>query len=252
MDETWLRKQDAKLLQSYQRTWEAGARAAGHFLACAPGCHQCCLGVFEITSLDARRLLWGLQELAGGREKFERASGFASAREGGSGGTRLRRVGWVAAGPPQVRHPLQAQALLARAKEPRLRGAGRAPTTHPRPLPPEPPRMRQQSWTHAHLAHRHPREALRQAFPGCAITGKLSGSEEAREVFFQRFAQLPCPVLDPGTGRCLLYPFRLPPLRVAGHSPPAPPWPRAPRAPTRAPAKPDARSFFPPPKSQHP
>jgi hypothetical protein len=35
-----------------------------------------------------------------GREEVERASGFASAREGGSGGSRPRRSGWVVAGPP--------------------------------------------------------------------------------------------------------------------------------------------------------
>jgi hypothetical protein len=38
-----------------------------------------------------------------GRAKFERASGFASAREGGSGGTRPRWCGRAVAGPPKER-----------------------------------------------------------------------------------------------------------------------------------------------------
>ncbi len=39
---------DAALAESYAR--------AGHWMACKPGCHPCCIGVFPITSLDAARL----------------------------------------------------------------------------------------------------------------------------------------------------------------------------------------------------
>lgn len=37
----------------------AAERSAGH-LACRPGCHQCCIGVFAITPLDATALREGL------------------------------------------------------------------------------------------------------------------------------------------------------------------------------------------------
>jgi Fe-S-cluster containining protein len=33
---------------------------SGHWLACRPGCHQCCVGVFAISQLDAERLREGL------------------------------------------------------------------------------------------------------------------------------------------------------------------------------------------------
>jgi Fe-S-cluster containining protein len=36
---------------------------AGDWLACRPGCTQCCIGVFPITQLDAIRLREGLAEL---------------------------------------------------------------------------------------------------------------------------------------------------------------------------------------------
>ncbi|MDQ2924961.1 MAG: YkgJ family cysteine cluster protein [Acidobacteriota bacterium] len=39
---------DAALADSYAR--------AGQWMACKPGCHPCCIGVFPITSLDAARL----------------------------------------------------------------------------------------------------------------------------------------------------------------------------------------------------
>ncbi len=38
-------------------------RRAGHWLACRPGCSQCCHGVFAISTLDAARLRMGLQNL---------------------------------------------------------------------------------------------------------------------------------------------------------------------------------------------
>ena len=36
------------------------ARRAGAWLACRPGCHQCCVGVFPISQLDAETLRGGL------------------------------------------------------------------------------------------------------------------------------------------------------------------------------------------------
>ena len=39
------------------------ARRAGAWLLCAPGCTQCCMGVFPVTQLDAARLREGLAKL---------------------------------------------------------------------------------------------------------------------------------------------------------------------------------------------
>lgn len=39
------------------------ARRAGSWLKCAPGCTQCCIGVFAISQLDAVRLREGLAQL---------------------------------------------------------------------------------------------------------------------------------------------------------------------------------------------
>lgn len=46
---------DAALADSAQRS--------GKWLACRPGCSQCCIGVFAITQLDALRLRHGLAQL---------------------------------------------------------------------------------------------------------------------------------------------------------------------------------------------
>ena len=43
---------DAALADAYTR--------AGDWMACKPGCHQCCIGVFPISPLDAARLNEGL------------------------------------------------------------------------------------------------------------------------------------------------------------------------------------------------
>jgi len=50
--------------------------------------------------------------------------------------------------------------------------------------------------------------ALRRAFPGNRERGRLDDDEAAREAFFARFADLPCPALEEREGRCLVYPFR--------------------------------------------
>jgi len=39
------------------------ARRSGGWLVCRPGCTQCCIGVFAINQLDARRLRQGLADL---------------------------------------------------------------------------------------------------------------------------------------------------------------------------------------------
>lgn len=49
---------------------------------------------------------------------------------------------------------------------------------------------------------------LRDHFPGDRATGAFVASDEAREGFCQAFAHLPCPVLEPSTGCCLLYEAR--------------------------------------------
>jgi Fe-S-cluster containining protein len=39
------------------------AQRSGEWLACRPGCTQCCIGVFAIHQLDALRLQRGLEQL---------------------------------------------------------------------------------------------------------------------------------------------------------------------------------------------
>jgi len=70
---------DGDLVRSFDDSIRTGeARAAGH-LACRVGCTGCCLGPFEITALDAARLVRGVGALiardrAGGRAVVDRAS----------------------------------------------------------------------------------------------------------------------------------------------------------------------------------
>ncbi len=40
------------------------AARSGHWLACKPGCHQCCIGVFPISQFDATNLRQGLLQAA--------------------------------------------------------------------------------------------------------------------------------------------------------------------------------------------
>ena len=54
---------DAELIQIVDAATAASAEKAGHWLACRPGCAQCCVGVFAISGLDALRLQQGLKEL---------------------------------------------------------------------------------------------------------------------------------------------------------------------------------------------
>jgi Fe-S-cluster containining protein len=56
---------DPKLVQIVDRAMAEAVRKSGPWLLCRPGCHECCIGPFPITPLDAARLREGLTELAG-------------------------------------------------------------------------------------------------------------------------------------------------------------------------------------------
>lgn len=57
---------DRRLLAAADRALEDARGAAGGWLACRPGCSECCIGPFPITPLDVRRLRAGLRCLAAG------------------------------------------------------------------------------------------------------------------------------------------------------------------------------------------
>lgn len=54
---------DAQLVQIMDAALAAATRRAGHWLACRPGCTQCCHGAFAINALDAERLRTGMATL---------------------------------------------------------------------------------------------------------------------------------------------------------------------------------------------
>ena len=54
---------DQKLVQIVDAALAEAARKSGEWLACRPGCTQCCFGPFPISQLDAERLRKGLEEL---------------------------------------------------------------------------------------------------------------------------------------------------------------------------------------------
>jgi Fe-S-cluster containining protein len=54
---------DARLVQIVDAATADAARRAGAWVKCAPGCTQCCIGVFAISQLDAARLHAGLADL---------------------------------------------------------------------------------------------------------------------------------------------------------------------------------------------
>jgi Fe-S-cluster containining protein len=58
-----LPSRDAELIQIVDVSLAEAARRSGEWLACKPGCTQCCVGVFPIHQLDAGRLQLGLAEL---------------------------------------------------------------------------------------------------------------------------------------------------------------------------------------------
>jgi len=55
---------DRELIQIVDAALADTARRSGKWLACRPGCTQCCIGVFPINQLDVRRLRDGLAGLA--------------------------------------------------------------------------------------------------------------------------------------------------------------------------------------------
>ena len=54
---------DQKLIQIVDAALADATRRSGHWLACSPGCTQCCIGAFAINQLDAHRLRRGLADL---------------------------------------------------------------------------------------------------------------------------------------------------------------------------------------------
>ncbi|HKT89042.1 MAG TPA: YkgJ family cysteine cluster protein [Candidatus Sulfotelmatobacter sp.] len=54
---------DRKLIQIVDSALADAANKSGDWLACRPGCTQCCIGVFAINQLDALRLQRGLRAL---------------------------------------------------------------------------------------------------------------------------------------------------------------------------------------------
>jgi Fe-S-cluster containining protein len=54
---------DRKLIQIVDAALSDAAHKSGEWLACRPGCTQCCVGVFAINSLDTVRLQAGLAEM---------------------------------------------------------------------------------------------------------------------------------------------------------------------------------------------
>jgi Fe-S-cluster containining protein len=67
-----VKNNDQKLIQIVGAALADATRRSGKWLVCHPGCTQCCIGVFAINQLDARRLRLGLAELA--LRKPERAA----------------------------------------------------------------------------------------------------------------------------------------------------------------------------------
>ena len=58
-----LPRRDPELVQIVDAATAEAAQRAGAWLHCAPGCTQCCIGVFAISQLDAARLGAGLADL---------------------------------------------------------------------------------------------------------------------------------------------------------------------------------------------
>ena len=54
---------DRQLVQIVDAALADATRRSGDWLACRPGCTQCCVGVFAISALDVLRLQQGLRDL---------------------------------------------------------------------------------------------------------------------------------------------------------------------------------------------
>jgi len=73
-------RENQKLIQIVDAALADAARRSGDWLACRPGCTQCCIGVFAINQLDAMRLTRSLAKLE--KQSTERAAAVrARARE---------------------------------------------------------------------------------------------------------------------------------------------------------------------------
>jgi Fe-S-cluster containining protein len=55
-DATLIQITDAALADAYARAGTGSGQSPGEWMACKPGCHQCCIGVFPISPVDAHRL----------------------------------------------------------------------------------------------------------------------------------------------------------------------------------------------------
>ncbi|WP_158751896.1 YkgJ family cysteine cluster protein [Acidobacterium sp. S8] len=55
--------EDQRLVQIVDAALADAARRSGAWLACRPGCTQCCVGAFAISQLDAERLRAGFDQL---------------------------------------------------------------------------------------------------------------------------------------------------------------------------------------------
>ena len=55
---------DRELIQILDAAMAEAVRRSGTWIACRPGCFECCIGPFPITARDALRLRQGLAELA--------------------------------------------------------------------------------------------------------------------------------------------------------------------------------------------
>ncbi len=72
--------QASPLIQIVDAALASATERAGSYLACRPGCAQCCHGVFEISALDAERLREGLAAAPAEKAKRIRVR-LAAARE---------------------------------------------------------------------------------------------------------------------------------------------------------------------------
>lgn len=60
---------DGEFIQIIDAALAEAVRKSGPWLVCRPGCSECCVGPFPITSLDAERLREGLAQLEGSDPK---------------------------------------------------------------------------------------------------------------------------------------------------------------------------------------
>jgi Fe-S-cluster containining protein len=63
MSNCFVRAKDRELIQIVDSALAEAVRRSGEWLVCRRGCTQCCIGVFPINQLDARRLRRGLADL---------------------------------------------------------------------------------------------------------------------------------------------------------------------------------------------